>query len=74
VVGSAPFGNQNHAFVWDETKGMQDLNALIAPTLGITIQVAQGINDVGQIVGHGTRNNGGQNVAVLLTPTTKPTP
>jgi hypothetical protein len=34
----------------------------------------QGINDIGQIVGHGYRTGSGQNVAVLLTPATPPPP
>ena len=68
VVGSAPFGNENHAFVWDETNGMQDLNALIDPGTGLTIVVVQGISDAGQIVGHGSRVPSGTHVAVLLTP------
>ena len=68
VVGSAPFGNESHAFVWDETKGMQDLNALIDPGTGLTLVVVQGISDAGQIVGHGNRVPSGTHVAVLLTP------
>lgn len=68
VVGSAPFGNESHAFVWDETNGMQDLNALVGPGTGLTLVVVQGISDAGQIVGHGSRVPGGTHVAVLLTP------
>jgi probable HAF family extracellular repeat protein len=67
VVGYAPFGNEGHAFVWDAVGGMRDLNQLIDPSLGWTLQVAAGINDAGQIVGHGYRS-GGAHVAVLLTP------
>jgi probable HAF family extracellular repeat protein len=68
VVGSAQFGNDNHAFVWDETRGMQDLNTLIDPGTGLTLVVVQGISDAGQIVGHGNRVPSGAQVAVLLTP------
>jgi len=68
VVGSAAFGNENRAFVWDETNGMQDLNALIDPGTGLTLVVVQGISDAGQIVGHGNRVPSGTHVAVLLTP------
>jgi probable HAF family extracellular repeat protein len=68
VVGSAPFGFENHAFVWDETNGMQDLNALLDPDPGLTLVVVQGISDAGQIVGHGNRVPSGTHVAVLLTP------
>jgi probable HAF family extracellular repeat protein len=74
VVGYAIFGNEGHAFVWDATQGIQDLNTLVDSSLGLTLQVVQGINDVGQIVGRGTRNSDGASVAVLLTPTTKPIP
>jgi probable HAF family extracellular repeat protein len=68
VVGSAPFANENHAFIWDETNGMQDLNALIGPSPGLRLVVVQGISDAGQIVGHGNRVLNGTHVAVLLTP------
>jgi probable HAF family extracellular repeat protein len=71
VVGYAHFGQDGHAFVWDKTKGLQDLNSLIDPSLGWTLQVADGINDPGQIVAHGYRA-GGASVAVLLTPAAKP--
>jgi probable HAF family extracellular repeat protein len=67
VVGSAQFGTDGHAFVWDAVNGIRDLNQLIDPSLGWTIQVAAGVNDLGQIVGHGYRS-GGAHVAVLLTP------
>jgi probable HAF family extracellular repeat protein len=67
VVGYAHFGADGHAFVWDPAGGMRDLNQLIDPSLGWTLQVAAGINDLGQIVGHGYRS-GGAHVAVLLTP------
>lgn len=67
VVGYAHFGTEGHAFVWDAATGMRDLNSLIDPSLGWTLQVAAGINDLGQIVGHGYRS-GGAHVAVLLTP------
>jgi probable HAF family extracellular repeat protein len=68
VVGSAPSGNETHAFIWDETNGMQDLNTLVGPGPGLTLVVVQGINDAGQIVGHGNRVLDGTHVAVLLTP------
>lgn len=76
VVGYAHFQNGmvGHAFVWDGTNGIQDLNDLIDPSLGITLGVVQGINDVGQIVGHGYRTVSGEDVAFILTPATKPVP
>ena len=50
---------------------MQDLNNLIAPDSGWTLEDATGINDSGQIVGYGI-NPSGQNDAFLLTPTPEP--
>lgn len=67
VVVGTKYGEDSGPYVWDEVNGVQDLNDLIDPQLGWTIQVAQGINDQGQIVGHGSRA-GGAHVAVLLTP------
>ena len=46
---------------------MVDLNSLIDPSLGITLQRAVGINDLGQIIAGGT-NASGQSDAFLLTP------
>ena len=71
VVGYAHFGNAGHAFAWDELSGLVDLNERIDPALGFTLQVAEDINDRGQIVAHGYRR-GGASVAVLLTPATPP--
>ena len=67
VVGSAAFGNNGHAFIWDATNGLQDLNDLIDPGLGLTLQVVQGISDIGQITGHGYRADFTP-VAIVLTP------
>lgn len=67
VIGSAHFGAEGAAFVWDATHGLQNLNDLLEPGTGWTLQVAQGINDIGQIVGHGYKA-GGAPVAVLLDP------
>ena len=67
VVVGTKYGADAGPFVWDEINGAQDLNDLIDPQLGWTLQVAQGISDEGQIVGHGFRA-GGAHVAVLLTP------
>ena len=77
VVGYAPFDIggriEGRAFVWDATSGMQDLNTLFDPSLGWTLVVAAGINDLGQIVARGTRA-GGASVTVVLTPASKPSP
>jgi len=48
-----------------------DLNALIDPTLGWTLQDATGINDKGQIVGYGL-SPAGETHAFLLTPIPEP--
>lgn len=53
------------AFVWQRGK-MHDLNGLIAPDTGWVLVSANGINDLGQIVGTGTFN--GKTRAFLLTP------
>ena len=74
IVGYAHFGLEGHAFVWDATSGMQDVNTLIDPALGLTLSVIQGVNDVGQLTGRGYRAATGEDIAVLLTPTAKPAP
>jgi probable HAF family extracellular repeat protein len=72
VVGNAYYSGQGlQAFVWDETKGIQNLNGLIDPSLGWSLVWADDINEVGQIVAIGQRL-GGPYVAVLLTPAVKP--
>ena len=50
---------------------MQDLNSLIDPASGWTLENAYAINDSGQIVGNGT-NALGQQDAFLLTPVPEP--
>jgi len=67
VVGYAIFGLDGHAFIWDQTNGLQDLNGLIDPSLDLTLGGVQGINDVGQMTGTGQRADGTQ-VAIVLTP------
>jgi probable HAF family extracellular repeat protein len=67
VAGDAIFGTEGHAFVWDATNGLQDLNGLIDPGLGLTLEVVQGINDVGQMTGTGQRADG-SSFAFILTP------
>jgi probable HAF family extracellular repeat protein len=61
-----------HAFLYSNST-MSDLNNLIDPTSGWTLQQANAINDCGQIVGYGT-NSTGQTDAFLLTPTTSSCP
>jgi probable HAF family extracellular repeat protein len=59
-----------HAFLYDATHGIVDLNSLIDPASGWVLGDAMGINDTGQITGMGTIN--GQSVAFVLTPTPEP--
>jgi probable HAF family extracellular repeat protein len=74
VVGSSGMSSGlSHAFLWTPTTPngtsgtMVDLNTLISAT-NVTLEVASGINDQGQIVGTGYFNN--EFHAFLLTPTT----
>ncbi len=70
VVGVGSLSGVLHAFVWDSTTGMQDLNNLVAPS-GWTLQYANAISDSGEIVGYGI-DPSGQTEAFLLTPTPEP--
>ncbi len=57
----------DHAFVWrDADRVMRDLNDLVGPLNGWTLNIAFDVNNRGQIVGQGTLN--GQKRAFLLTP------
>ena len=60
-----------HAYVYTSDAGSLDLNTLIDPTSGWTLQSATALNDNGQIVGYGL-NSAGQQDAFLLTPTPEP--
>jgi probable HAF family extracellular repeat protein len=68
VVGTASLtGDQaSHAFIYVPGSGMLDLNTLIPPESGWTLQVARAINDREEIVGFGLIN--GQSRAFLLKP------
>jgi uncharacterized membrane protein len=59
------FYPNSHAFLWSGGV-MKDLNQLLPPSSGWFLEVAQSINDAGQIVGAGTLN--GQDRAFLLSP------
>lgn len=52
VVGSSTSRDGSRAFVWSRTGGMQDLNALIAPS-PFLLTKAVGINNVGMIIATG---------------------
>ena len=71
VVGySSIAGGKLHGFI-DSNGSMVDLNTLIPSGSGLTISVAFGINDAGQIVARGV-NSAGQDYALLLTPVPEP--
>ena len=66
VVGSfGPNPDAQRAFVWDKVHGLRDLNSLIAPGSGWTLEVATSINDRGEIVGWGD-HNGVENAGFVL--------
>jgi probable HAF family extracellular repeat protein len=64
-VASAPF----HAFVYRDG-AMRDLNGLIAPAPGWTLEIAWDVSDSGLIVGWGRLN--GQQRSFVLTPVPEP--
>jgi probable HAF family extracellular repeat protein len=71
VVGESYIsGGGQHAFLYSGSGSMQDLNDLINPASGWTLNVARSINDLGQIVGSGTI--GGRSHTFLLTPVPEP--
>jgi probable HAF family extracellular repeat protein len=73
VVGDAHDAYTNfHAFLFSNGT-LSDLNDLIDPTSGWTVQRTGGINNAGQIVGMGI-NSLGQTHAFLLTPINTPEP
>jgi probable HAF family extracellular repeat protein len=73
VVGSAETASHYwYAFLYDYNNGsVIDLNTLIDPSSGFTLEGATAINDEGLIVGYGY-NSAGQEDAFLLTPTPEP--
>lgn len=60
--------DQDHAFIFDSTNGVVDLNACINASGAWELQTAVDINDLGQITGIGLI--GGVKHAFLLTPAT----
>jgi probable HAF family extracellular repeat protein len=63
-------GGYNHAFL-DINGSMEDLNDLVSPPSGWTIEIALDVNDNGLIVGR-ARDSGGGYHAILLTPVPEP--
>jgi probable HAF family extracellular repeat protein len=72
VVGLSTYDASGayHAFLYSGGQ-MLDLNNLIAPGSGFTLEVARGISDNGYIVGFGTAADGNQH-AFLLIPVPEP--
>ena len=69
VVGvSYTASNAAHGMLWSQQNGVwvgTDLNTLIDPTLGFTIQTASAINSFGQVVGYGVNSLGVQSAYVM---------
>ena len=65
VVGDSDSPTGTHAFLYDSTNGMRDLNRMITDTNWV-LTSAVAINDSGQIIGLGSHN--GQTRGFLLTP------
>jgi probable HAF family extracellular repeat protein len=75
VVGGFAAGSSRYAFVWTPSGGPLNLNDVIDPTAGISLNQAQAINNAGQIVGFGKLTSGGTSeYAFLLTPVSVPEP
>jgi probable HAF family extracellular repeat protein len=73
VVGTR--GNsQSRALLYTDAAGLQELNALIDPSLGWVLLAANDINDAGQIVGYAFNNFTERTHAVRLLPATTPPP
>jgi probable HAF family extracellular repeat protein len=66
VGNSTTSSKEIHAVLWTKSGGLQDLNDLIPPNSGWTLNAAFAINHAGQITGSGLIN--GQDHAYLLTP------
>jgi hypothetical protein len=71
VVGvSRNASGRSLAVLFRDGVGLADLNTLISPASGWTLQVARDISDTGLIVGLGMF--GGRSTAFLLTPIPEP--
>jgi hypothetical protein len=69
-VGAVTGQSGNRAFLYTSGGSMVELNSLIDPLLGWTLQTGDGINDASQINGFGLI--GGEQHAFLLTPVPEP--
>jgi probable HAF family extracellular repeat protein len=70
VVGRSNLPTGEVGFIWTQADGLQNLNDLVPPNSGWNIQIANAINQSGQIVATGS--NGVTSHALLLTPTKQP--
>jgi probable HAF family extracellular repeat protein len=61
VTNAGPY----HAFVWDQARGVRDLNELVPSDLGVELRYAADVNNQGQIAATGW-NIGGTSHAYLL--------
>src|SRR5262249_3076379 len=68
IVGASylPASSGSHAFSWSNG-AMTDLNDDLPPDSGWILKSATGINEAGQVIGHG-KNPKGQTHGFLLTP------
>ena len=69
-LGHVTGKSDSKAFLYTTETGMEDLNTLIDPLSGWTLEIGQGINDAGQITGTGYV--GDELHAFLLTPVPEP--
>jgi probable HAF family extracellular repeat protein len=58
VVGYSSTANGNRAFLWDSTKGLQDLGVLGSTSFGTSFSRANAINKEHQVVGYSSTANG----------------
>ena len=75
VVGNANGSTSFIPFVWSSSTGMRDLNTLIEPSQGWKLLYVNAINNKGQIVVNGYKEQDFKGRALLLTPRyTEPVP
>ncbi len=69
ILGSfGPYSDKDRAFIWDKTRGFQDLNDLIPANSAWKLEAAVGINSHGEIIGRGDYREG-DDQGFLLIPT-----
>lgn len=68
ILGSyGPYSDKDRAFMWDHSKGFQDLNDLIPASSEWKLEAAVGINARGEIIGRGDYQDG-EDEGFLLIP------